>query len=154
MPRVPKSNLISLKICLSQIHMCWITVNIKCIWQPFCLDLHGNYVPLYKCKNTSNTMCCVTAAQSHQCMGMTLKASIMSPLGTANESEQLTFRRWNNISLFMSFHLFRTPDIKIYKDIWLFWKIHETEQKKVIHIFCCFSKVTLTLEKQAFPHKE
>lgn len=45
-------------------------------WQPFFCDLHGNYIPLYKHKNTSSTMCCVMAGQSHQCMGMNSKASL------------------------------------------------------------------------------
>lgn len=45
-------------------------------WQLFFCDLHGNYIPLYKHRNTSSTMCCVIAGQRRQCMGMNLKASL------------------------------------------------------------------------------
>lgn len=65
-------------------------------WQPFFRDLHGNYIPLCKHKNTSSTMCCVIEGQSHQCMGMNLKASLTNWkwIGAvrAADSEKMSFQ--------------------------------------------------------------
>lgn len=70
-------------------------------WQPFFCDLHGNYIPLYRHKCTSSTMCCVTAGQSLQCVGMNSEASF-NEFNTncksvaavpADDSEETTSRR-------------------------------------------------------------
>lgn len=74
-----QENLIHQKICLAMFAVNSRPLNPaehQMFWQPFFCDLHGNYIPLYKHKNTSSTMCCVMAGQSHQCMGMNLKASL------------------------------------------------------------------------------
>lgn len=109
------------------------------LWQLIRSDLHGNYIPLYKRKSTRNTVCCVTAGQRHQCMGMNLKASLNDSnmnckwIGSIGAAESETTERFQP-SIYVTVHPLEIISHKL-----------EPEQK----IFQTGDCVSLKMEKGA-----